>query len=53
MAKRNPVKTNLISPRDAMMTPTTMAVTFPRVLRDGGAIPRDQVARRVATGVVA
>jgi hypothetical protein len=53
MAHTKPMNTNLISPMDAMMTPTTMAVTFPRVLRFGGVMPRAQVTRRVTTGVVA
>jgi hypothetical protein len=36
-----------------MMTPMTTALILPRVLRLGGLIPRVQVARSVATGVVA
>jgi hypothetical protein len=35
------------------MTPMTMKETLKRVLRDAGATPRPQVARRTATGVVA
>jgi hypothetical protein len=51
--KRKPVRTNLISPADAMMTPITMKETLPRVLRFGGARPKSQLVRRTATGVVA
>jgi hypothetical protein len=53
MLKTNPMKTNLISPREAIMTPMTMAATFPSVLRLGGWVPSTQVASRVTTGVVA
>jgi hypothetical protein len=35
------------------MTPTTMALTLPRVFRLGGWMPRAHVTSRVATGVVA
>lgn len=51
--KRKPVRTNLISPKDAMTTPMTIKETFPRVLKFGGVMPIPQVARRTATGVVA
>ena len=49
----NPIMTNLISPKEAMMTPTTIMETFPSVLRLGAEAPRPQVAKRTATGVVA
>jgi hypothetical protein len=45
--------TNLISPREAIMTPTTMTETLASVRMLGGAMPRVQVTRRTATGVVA
>lgn len=45
--------TNLISPREAMMTPRTMKETLPRVFMFGGCIPRVQVVISTATGVVA
>jgi hypothetical protein len=48
-----PTQTNLISPMDAMMTPTTMTETFRKTLRLGVETPRDQPAMRTATGVVA
>lgn len=34
--KRKPTMTNLISPREAMMTPSTMNDTLPSVLTLGG-----------------
>lgn len=49
----NPIRLNLISPIEAMTTPTTMTETFPRVSRRTGATPRAQVAIRVATELVA
>jgi hypothetical protein len=51
--KRKPTMTNLISPREAMMTPMTMKDTFPRVFMLGGCKPMVQVVIRTATGVVA
>lgn len=51
--KRKPIITNLISPIEAMITPTTMTATLKRTLRLTGAIPMAQVANSTATGVVA
>lgn len=48
-----PMRSNLISPIEAMMTPTTIAETLRNVLRLGEETPRAQPARRTATGVVA
>ena len=44
---------NLISPNEAITTPTTMRATLPRVFKLVGAIPKAQVATRVATALVA
>lgn len=50
---RKPNMSNLISPKEAITTPTTMRDTLPRVFMLVGAIPKAQVARRVATALVA
>ena len=49
----NPIMLNLISPKDAMMTPITMNETLNSVLKFAGDTPRVQVVMRTATGVVA
>lgn len=51
--KRKPMRTNLISPNEAMMTPTTMKETFPKARRFGEETPRAQLASMTATGMVA
>jgi hypothetical protein len=51
--KRNPTKTNLISPNVAMTTPRTMKETLKSTPRLGWAMPMAQPTRRTATGVVA
>lgn len=50
---RKPTISNLISPNEAITTPTTMRATLPRVFKLVGAIPKAQVANRVATALVA
>jgi hypothetical protein len=50
---RKPTISNLISPNEAITTPTTMRDTLPRVFMLVGAIPKAQVANRVATALVA
>ena len=50
---KNPMSTNWISPKLAMMTPTTMMATLKNTLRSACASPMLQVASRTATGVVA
>jgi hypothetical protein len=50
---RNPVRTKSISPKDAMMTPITMAETLRSFLKLTASTPSAQVASRTATGVVA
>jgi hypothetical protein len=50
---RKPTISNLISPNEAITTPTTMRDTLPRVFKLVGAIPKAQVANRVATALVA
>jgi hypothetical protein len=49
----NPKSENLISPKEAMITPMTMKLTLLKVFSDGGVIRRAHVASNVATGVVA
>lgn len=44
---------NLISPYEAMATPITIVDTLASVFMLGGARPKIQVARRVATALVA
>lgn len=50
---RNPARTNLISPKEAIITPRTMKETLKRVFASKGFIFRDQVIRRTTTGFVA
>lgn len=50
---RNPARTNLISPKEAMMTPRTMKETLKRVFASKGLILRPHVMRRTTTGFVA
>ena len=50
---RNPMSTNLISPKDAITTPSTIKETLKRTFMLGCASPRPHVAKRTATGVVA
>jgi hypothetical protein len=50
---KKPVRSNLISPYEAMATPITIADTFARVFMFAGASPRIQVAMRVTTAFVA
>jgi hypothetical protein len=50
---RKPTSWNLTSPKEAMITPTTMMETLARTFMLAGAIPIPQVASRTATGVVA
>lgn len=47
------MRTNLISPKDAITTPITMNETLNRTFILGEPAPRAQVARRTATGMVA
>jgi hypothetical protein len=48
-----PIMTNLISPIDAMTTPTTIVETFRNTFRLGCDTPIPQLQRSTATGVVA
>lgn len=50
---KKPIMTNLISPMDAITTPTTIVETFRNTLRLGCDIPMPQLQSRTATGVVA
>jgi hypothetical protein len=49
----NPNMTNLTSPNEAMITPTTMAETLASFFMSGGEIAKAQVARRVTTALSA
>jgi hypothetical protein len=51
--KTNPIMTNLISPSEAMTTPTTMTETLRKTLRFGDDTPSDQLEISTATGMVA
>lgn len=51
--QRKPARTNLISPKEAIMTPRTMKETLKRVFASKGFILRDQVITRTTTGFVA
>jgi hypothetical protein len=51
--KTKPIMTNLISPSEAMTTPTTMMETFRKTLRLGCDTPSVQLERSTATGIVA
>ena len=48
-----PKPSNLSSPNEAMATPMTMAETFSNLFKLGAAMPKAQVASRVATALVA
>lgn len=48
-----PIRSNLISPKEAITTPRTMIPTFPSTFMFGGAMPKAQVANRVTTALVA
>lgn len=50
---KNPIRSNLISPKEAIITPKTMIPTLLRVLTFRGAMPKAQVAKRVTTTFVA
>lgn len=50
---RNPNISNLISPNEAMATPTTIKNTLPSVRRLAWEIPKAQVASKVTTALVA
>lgn len=47
------MKTNFTSPYEAIITPITIRETLPSFLREGGSMPKAQVAKRVATTFVA
>lgn len=48
-----PTKSNLISPNEAITTPSTIMPTLPSTFMLGGAMPKAQVANRVTTAFVA
>jgi len=48
-----PRRSNLISPYEAIATPMTIRDILASMRRLGGAMPKAQVARRVATAFVA
>lgn len=50
---KKPNISNLSSPNEAMETPMTMSETFRRTFMLGAAMPKAQVATRVATAFVA
>ncbi len=47
---RKPLRTNLISPKDAIIVPTTMKTMFSHVLPVDTSKPREVVAVRMAAG---
>jgi hypothetical protein len=51
--KKKPIQTNLISPREASVTPKTMKRTLRRTFSFGEATRKSQEVRRTATGALA